>query len=899
MRRLTSTEVRSHFLRFFEEKGHQRVASSPLVPANDKSLLFTNSGMAQFKDVFLGFDKRPYKRAVTAQKCLRAGGKHNDLDNVGYTDRHHTFFEMLGNFSFGDYFKTDAIPYAWEFLTSPGWLGLDPRHLWITVFGGGRLFGPGSDEIPWDEEAHACWTKTLLAAGFSAEEAERRITRIPTTDNFWMMGDIGPCGPCSEIFYNRNAGADGFEGADPDKADVCVEIWNLVFMQFNRSERGELKPLPAPCVDTGMGLERISSVMQDVPGNFDIDLFRDLLGAVYRETGAGSAQAGGEQRSSLRVIADHLRAAAFLIADGIFPGNDGRGYVLRRIIRRAIRHGHQIGAKELFFHRLAKPLAGLMGDAYPELGERCREIEHALLKEEESFAKTLSTGMAILGREIERLQREKLGTVGGAVAFELYDTYGFPLDLTMDIARGKGVAVDEDGFERLMREQRERSRAASHFSAESVVEYAGEATQFVGYGRLECAAHVAALFVGDVPAEEVGAGQQAVAVLTPTPFYARAGGQVGDAGLIVSGDVSAVVMDTYRLRNDVSGSLVRIAEGVLKAGAEVRCSVDFPQRALTAANHSATHLVHAALRSVLGAQVEQRGSLVAPDHLRFDFSHHGPLKREQMQEIERMVNDHVRRNHAVAVRETDYDEAVESGAMALFGEKYGDRVRVVSISPFSVELCGGTHVDRSGDIGLFKLGSESAVAAGIRRIEAFSGASAVDAVQRTERLAWEIADKVKVPADRIAERVERLHQVSHELKCELEAMRVRLVREDARRLVSDARQIGGARVAVCAVDGKSLPELRGMAEQILSTDPRCAMLLTSVADGAVVLVALAGKSLAGSIDARDMVKAAAAEVDGRGGGKPELAQARGKNAAGVQAAHAAAERLIAERLAAR
>ncbi|MGI9336948.1 MAG: alanine--tRNA ligase, partial [Gammaproteobacteria bacterium] len=688
---MKSADIREKFLAFFESRGHARVPSSSLVPGDDPTLLFTNSGMAQFKDVFLGFDKRPYKTACTAQRCLRAGGKHNDLENVGHTARHHTFFEMLGNFSFGDYFKEKAIPMAWEFLTSPQYLGLPREHLWVTVFGGGDLFGDNK-AIPADEEAAALWHKTLTGAGFSAQEAKARIIRINNADNFWMMGDTGPCGPCSEIFYDVDAHSKTFRGADEKYADVCVEVWNLVFMQFNRGANGDLVKLPKPCVDTGMGLERISAVMQGVPGNFDTDSFVALLGFVRAAVGDAGGDKKAKTEASHRVIADHIRAAAYLINDGVLPSNEGRGYVLRRIIRRALRHGWQLGARDAFFYKLAAPLPEIMTDA--ALNEKCGHIAEVLRREEDGFSRMLAAGMELLKSETANLPRgEKLP---GAAAFKLFDTFGFPPDLTEDILRADGLSIDREGFDKCMKMQRERSRAVMKFkSGAAAPVYDGAASDFVGYDILRADATICALFVGDAAVEEVADGDNAIIVLDRTPFYAESGGQIGDAGIIrKAGDDNSIakVRDTQKIRADVWGHLAEV-RGAMRVGDMVVCEVDTRRRNNCSRNHSAAHLMHAALRRILGGHVQQRGSLVSDGHLRFDFSHDAAVRPAQLQDIALMINERVRANTKTIIEQLPYKEATGRGAMALFGEKYGDIVRTVTMdADYSVELCGGTHV---------------------------------------------------------------------------------------------------------------------------------------------------------------------------------------------------------------
>ena len=727
MKSMTSNELRQAFLEYFRDKQHEVVASSPLVPGNDPTLLFTNAGMVQFKDVFLGTEKRSYIRAATSQRCVRAGGKHNDLENVGYTARHHTFFEMLGNFSFGDYFKRDAIQYAWDFLTET--LGLAPERLWVTVY---------ED----DDEAADIWLKEMKID-------PERFSRLGEKDNYWSMGDTGPCGPCSEIFYDHGADVAGGPPGSPDEdGDRYVEIWNLVFMQFDRSSGGVMTPLPKPSVDTGMGLERIAAVMQGVHTNYDIDLFKNLINAVASTLGVKS-----DGSNSLNVIADHIRACSFLICDGVLPGNEGRGYVLRRIIRRASRHGKKLGANDAFFYKLVAPLAREMGDAYPELAKGQAHIEKVLEKEEKRFAETLDQGMEILESAIAGLKGTE---IPGDVAFKLYDTYGFPVDLTADIARERGLSVDQSGFEAAMSGQRDRARAASKFSAASGDAIATDAeSEFLGYEGTDGSSKIVALFKDGVAVDKLANGDDGAVVLSATPFYAESGGQIGDAGLLASEAKIFNVADTQR-----SGKAIvhfgLVEEGDLKLGDDVEAIVDAERRQATRLNHSATHLMHAALRSVLGDHVQQKGSLVTPDKLRFDFSHLEGVTNDELQAIEDIVNEQVRLNVAAHTDVMSYDDAIESGAVALFGEKYGDKVRVLNFGDFSVELCGGTHVDRSGDIGIFKITSEGGVASGVRRIEAVTGKGALEWVDQQQKSLQEIAAVLKSQPDQIGNKVEQL-----------------------------------------------------------------------------------------------------------------------------------------------
>ena len=878
---LSSADIREKFLRFFEERGHQRVPSSPLVPANDPTLLFTNSGMVQFKDVFLGFDKRPYNRAVTAQRCLRAGGKHNDLENVGYTARHHTFFEMLGNFSFGDYFKEQAIPYAWEFLTSPDWLGLPREHLWVTVFGGGQLFGPDFPPVPADEQAAELWEQTLVAGGFSPEEARGRIARIPTADNFWMMGETGPCGPCSEIFYNRNPKAERFEGEDEDKADDCVEVWNLVFMQFNRDDSGVLHPLPAPCVDTGMGLERISAVMQGVRGNFETDAFAALNAAVNRAVAeAGGGDCGGKYAPSHYVVADHIRAAAFLIADGVSPSNEGRGYVLRRIIRRALRHGHKLGAAAPFFHKIVPAVAEAMAAAHPVIADKREIVTRELAREEKNFAGALARGLTILRGEMDHAKGK---VVSGEAAFTLYDTYGFPADLTADVARESGMSVDMEDFEKRMGEQRARSRAAMKFkSGQKTVHYDGAPTEFVGYDSVEAEARVLAVYAEGALVEEAGAGQSVVAVLDRTPFYAESGGQTGDAGILRGEHCECAVVDAQKLRADAWGHSVEIKSGRVRAGDVVRAEVDAPRRADIARAHSATHLMHSALRIVLGEHVAQRGSLVEAGRLRFDFSHNAAATAEELREAEKIVNEQIRRNAEAQTEILSYDDAAARGATALFGEKYGDIVRMVTIgADYSVELCGGTHVGRAGDIGFFRFAGESAIAAGIRRVEAVVGGEAILYSQSEHRALAEGAALLKAPPEKLAEKISQLQEERRGAERELEKLRAARLGAVAAQLAQKAARMGGVNVVIeeaADVDGKGLRELASQLRGRLESP--AAIFLA----GGNAMAALVDKELGEKWSAREWIQVAAEQAGAKGGGRADFAQAGGADAAKLESA---------------
>ena len=882
---MKTAEIREKFIQFFQQKAHTHVASSSLLPAADPTLLFINSGMAQFKDVFLGFEKRPYDKAVTAQRCLRAGGKHNDLENVGYTNRHHTFFEMLGNFSFGDYFKEKAIPYAWEFLTSPAWLNLDKKHLWVTVFGGGNLFGGDSAAVPADDEAAAIWLKTLMAAGFNEDEAKHRISRIPTTDNFWMMGDTGPCGPCSEIFYDKDADATRFRGEDEECGDICVEVWNLVFMQYNRDDDGVLHALPAPCVDTGMGLERISAVMQGVEGNYDIDLFADLLVAVTEVAGV----TGKPLTPSHCVIADHIRSAAYLIADGVLPSNEGRGYVLRRIIRRALRHLHKIcDSGEPRFYLLVPVLARLMGEFHPLLGEKQDLIAAQLKSEESAFATLLKNGMTVLDAKI----RSGGGKLSGAIAFKLYDTYGFPFDMTVNIARDDyGVEVDEQEFERCMEQQRARSRAAMKFNiGQKTAFYEGEATTFTGYEQLRGEAEVLALFVNGENVKEARPNDDAMIILNRTPFYAESGGQIGDSGGIRTGGGGAMtVCDTQKIRADVWGHFGEVSVDSLRVGDKVECVVDRERRENIARNHSAAHLMHAALRQVLGKHVEQRGSMVSDKAVRFDFSHNAAMTADEMKEVESIVNQQIRANAAVATQVMDYDDALKTGAMALFGEKYGARVRVVTIDEkFSVELCGGTHVRRGGDIGLFQFIGESAIAAGIRRVEAVTADMAVVRVQQlNDRLAT-MATMLKTPAARIEEKITQLRESLKAAQKQMEELQAVQTAAAVAELAAQAKNVNGVNCLICRIAAADGKKLRDMAMQLRSRVPApAAILLAGDKDGGAAFVAAVAGVDGG--DAKTWMQQATAVAGAKGGGKKDFAQAGGGEADKIDDALRAAE----------
>ncbi len=849
----SSAELRASFLEYFAARGHQVVPSSPLVPADDPTLLFTNAGMVQFKDVFLGRERRPYRTAASSQRCVRAGGKHNDLENVGYTARHHTFFEMLGNFSFGDYFKTEAIGYAWDYLT--GVLALPEERLWITVY---------KD----DPEAEHIWLEDV---GVSPE----RFSRCGEKDNFWSMGETGPCGPCSEIFYDHGPSVPGGPPGSPDEeGDRYVEIWNLVFMQYDRDAQGRLASLPRPSVDTGMGLERLAAVMQGTHDNYEIDLFRNLIDAAAALTGSGD-----RHNKSLRVIADHIRSSAFLIADGITPGNEGRGYVLRRIIRRAARHGYQLGCEEPFFFRLVPTLAEEMGDAYPELLSAQDLVERVLRVEEERFAETLQQGMRILEQAMEDVRGD---AIPGETLFKLYDTYGFPTDLTADVARERGLSLDMAGFEREMARQKERARAASRFGATgaAALELEGE-TDFTGYEQLTDQATVVALYRDGESLDGLSEGEDGLVVLGVTPFYAESGGQVGDTGELVGSGVRVRVLDTRKQGPEVIGHVARVLEGELQVGDRVDARVDAPRRRAIALNHSATHLLHAALRQVLGDHVQQKGSFVGPDRLRFDFSHFEPVSREQVLQIERLVNHQIRENDLVETRIMSLDDAKASGAMALFGEKYADQVRVLRMGHFSTELCGGTHVRALGDIGLFKIVAEGGIASGVRRIEAISGEAALDWVEADEDRLLRLAGLVKGSRDDLDDKLVQLIERSKRLEKELAETKAKMASSAGQDLVAQAEEIGGVKVLAAKLDGADPKGLRDTLDQLKGRLGSAVVVLAAESGGKVSLVAGVTKDLTGRVQAGDLIKAVAAKVGGRGGGRPDMAQAGGNNPSGL------------------
>jgi alanyl-tRNA synthetase len=850
---MNGAEIREAFLSYFESKGHARVPSSSLVPGNDPTLLFTNAGMVQFKDCFLGREQRAYVRAASSQRCVRAGGKHNDLENVGYTARHHTFFEMLGNFSFGDYFKHDAIRFAWEFLT--GVLALPREKLWVTVF---------QDDL----EAEKIWIEEI---GVPAE----RCVRLGEKSNFWSMGDTGPCGPCTEIFYDHGPEVAGGPPGSPDEdGDRYIEIWNLVFMQFERSADGRMTPLPKPSVDTGMGLERIAAVMQHVHSNYEIDLFRRLLDAAQEVTGATDPAS-----PSLRVIADHIRSCAFLVSDGVLPSNEGRGYVLRRILRRACRHGHKLGARDAFFHKLVGPLAEAMGDAYPELHDKRAQIEKILLLEEEQFARTLDTGMRILEQDIAALAGD---TLDGDTVFKLYDTYGFPMDLTADIARERGLRVDEEGFERAMQAQRERARGASQFAAARHGDAGVDVpTVFTGYESLAGEARVLALLRDGQRVDSLGEGEKGIVVLDRTPFYAESGGQAGDAGVIEVGGCRFEVRDTTKA-GAVSLHHGVLARGTLAVGAAVAARVEPCIRQATALNHSATHLLHAALRQVLGTHVAQKGSLVDAERLRFDFSHFEAMTPEQIRAVERLVNEQIRANSPVEIQVTDMDAAKAKGAMALFGEKYGDEVRVLTMGGgFSVELCGGTHVQRTGDIGLMRVTAESGIAAGVRRIEAVTGANALALFDALEARSDRVAHLVKAGRDNIAEKVEQLIATNRQLEKELEKLRVQLASGTGKDLAAGAVEIGGVKVLAARLDGADAKSLRTTLDQLKGRLGKAVILLAAVEGDKVSLVAGVTAGLEDRVRAGDLMAEIAPMLGGKGGGRADMAQGGGTDASAL------------------
>ena len=867
---MKSSEIREKFLKFFESKGHTIVRSSPLVPGNDPTMLLTNSGMVQFKDVFLGLDSRPYSRATSVQRCVRAGGKHNDLENVGYTARHHTFFEMLGNFSFGDYFKRDAINYCWELLTKV--YMLPAEKLTVTVY-----FE--------DDEAYDIWANEI---GVPKE----RIIRIGdnkgaryASDNFWQMADTGPCGPCTEVFYDHGADIWGGPPGSPEEdGDRFIEIWNLVFMQFNRDESGVLTPLPKPSIDTGMGMERLAAVLQHVHSNYEIDLFQNLIRAAARETGATDLE-----NNSLKVIADHIRAASFMIVDGIIPSSEGHGYVLRRIIRRALRHGHKLGQTRPFFHKLVADLDIEMGSAYPELTEAKERVAQVLKAEEERFGETLENGMKILEAQLAKDAKN----LDGATAFTLYDTYGFPLDLTADICRERGVTLDEEGFTAAMEQQKKTARAAGKFKMAAKVEYAGEKTKFVGYESLVHNTHVLALYSEGVSVQELKAGQEGIVVLDTTPFYAESGGQVGDHGLI-KGNGEFEVEDTLKIQADVFGHHGVLRSGSLKVGDTVDAQVDQAKRARTIRNHSATHLMHKALREVLGGHVQQKGSLVDPDKTRFDFSHNAPVTQEQIAQVEMIVNREILENHPTKAQHMSFDDAVKHGAMALFGEKYGDEVRVLDIGS-SKELCGGVHVTRTGDIGLFKIVSEGGVAAGIRRIEAVTGEGALAWVQATNARLLAAASALKTAPDELPSRIAQVQDQVKVLEKEVSALKSKLAAGQGDELVNKAVDVNGIKVLAATMEGADVASLRETMDKLKDKLGTAAIVLSSVLDGKVSLIAGVTKDATGKVKAGELVNFVAQQVGGKGGGRPDMAQAGGTDPSGLPNALAAVPGWVGER----
>ena len=863
---MKSSEIRQRFLEYFRRNGHVIVNSSPLVPGNDPTLLFTNAGMVQFKDVFLGQEKRGYSRATTSQRCVRAGGKHNDLENVGYTARHHTFFEMLGNFSFGDYFKPEAIAFAWGFLTDE--LKIPAEKLWVTVH-------------TEDDGAAAIWLEQI---GVPAD----RLVRIGTNDNFWQMGDTGPCGYCTEIFYDHGPDVAGGPPGSPDAdGDRYIEIWNLVFMQFNRDDKGTLHPLPRPSVDTGMGLERVSALMQGVHSNYEIDLFRDLIAAAAIATGTADRES-----NSLKVIADHIRACSFLIVDGVIPGNEGRGYVLRRIVRRAIRHGYKLGQKQPFFHTVVAELVRVMGEAYPELTAAQTRVEQVLLQEEERFAETLDHGMEVLDAAMKKEDR----MLDGSMVFKLYDTYGFPLDLTADIARERGFNVDFAGFEAEMQQQRERARAASRFSMQSAVEYSGQATEFLGYELLKLEARVLAIYRGGTATASLESGEEGVVVLDRTPFYAESGGQVGDSGELASGSGSFVVDDTQKIQAEVFGHKGRMQTGRHAVGDRVTAQVNVVVRARAASNHSATHLLHAALRQVLGTHVTQKGSLVDSNRTRFDFSHGAPMTPEQITQVESLVNREIRHNVAVEARLMKYDEAIKAGAMALFGEKYGDEVRVIGMGPFSTELCGGTHVRRSGDIGFFKVTTESGVAAGIRRIEAVTADTALAQAQANEKQLADIAGLLKTSPHDIGAKLGQIVDNVKLLERELARLKSKLAASQGDDLAGGAADVKGVKIVAARMDGVDSKALRETVDKLRDKLGSAVVVLGTVEGDKVTLIAGVTADQIGRVKAGELVGHVAGQVGGKGGGRPDMAQGGGTDPSKLDAALASVLAWVEARL---
>ena len=873
---MKSDEIRERFLKYFERNGHSIVSSSPLVPGNDPTLLFTNAGMVQFKDVFLGHDKRSYTRATTSQRCVRAGGKHNDLENVGYTARHHTFFEMLGNFSFGQYFKEDAIRYAWGLLTDE--FGLDPNRMWVTVY-------------ETDDEAYKIWANDIKIP-------PERIVRIGDkpggqtyqSDNFWQMGDTGPCGPCSEIFWDHGADVEGGPpGSDNEDGDRFIEIWNLVFMQFNRDESGVMKSLPKPSVDTGMGLERMAAVLQKVHSNYEIDIFQTLINGVVRETGCKDFG-----NASLRVIADHIRSCAFLIVDGVIPSNEGRGYVLRRIIRRAIRHGYKLGQSKPFFYNLVVDLIDVMGAAYPELTAAQQQVSEVLFEEERRFAETLEKGMAVL--ESALLREDKV--LDGETVFRLYDTFGFPVDLTADIARERNIQIDLSGFEAAMEEQRQRARAASKFQSTQSIEYEGGNTQFHGYDSLVTSSKIIALYKEGSLVNRLVKGDKGIVVLDKTTFYAESGGQVGDRGCIAteaSPHSTFLVTDTQKIQAEVFGHHGDVSSGELNIGDSVSTEVDAALRTATMFNHSATHLLHAALREVLGNHVQQKGSLVDENRTRFDFSHPQPITPPQLEEIERVVNTIIRTNASVNARVMGYDQAIDTGAVALFGEKYGDEVRVIEMGEFSTELCGGTHVKRTGDIGLFKIITESGIASGVRRIEASTGQQALDYIHRREKQFADISSLLKVAPDETATRLSQMLDNIKRLEKEVARVKSKMASGQGEDIVAKAKTVNGVTMLATVLPDSDVALLRQTVDQLKAKLKSAVILLASVNGEKVILIAGVTNDLTDKFKAGELVNYVANQVGGKGGGRPDLAQAGGTNPDTLNAAIDSVSGWISER----
>ncbi|MGR2766394.1 alanine--tRNA ligase [Photobacterium ganghwense] len=872
---MSTDEIRRAFLAFFESKGHQIVPSSSLVPANDPTLLFTNAGMNQFKDTFLGLEKRSYTRATTAQRCVRAGGKHNDLENVGFTARHHTFFEMLGNFSFGDYFKQDAIKYAWEFLTDV--LQLPQDRLLVTVY-------------ETDDEAFDIWNKEVgIPADRIIRIGDKKGGKAYESDNFWQMGDTGPCGPCTEIFYDHGEHIWGGRPGTPEEdGDRFIEIWNNVFMQFNRQADGTMEPLPKPSVDTGMGIERISAIMQGVHSNYEIDIFQTLIKEAAAVIGHDDLS-----NQSLRVVADHIRSCAFLIADGVMPSNEGRGYVLRRIIRRAVRHGNKLGAKGAFFYKLVGPLAEVMGTAGEELNKQQEMVEKVLKIEEENFGRTLDRGMTILAEALDSLDGKVLD---GETVFKLYDTYGFPADLTNDVARERGFTIDEEGFNDAMEAQRQRAREAGQFGVDYNDAIKVDAdTEFCGYSATEGESTVVALYREGEQVDTVNAGENVLVVLDNTPFYAESGGQCGDTGVMQADGVLLNVTDTQKFGAAI-GHYGVVSEGSLNVGDKVAAKVDAKRREAISLNHSATHLLHAALRQLLGEHVTQKGSLVKPEGLRFDFSHLESVKPEQLREVERLVNEQIRRNHAINTDLMDIESAKQKGAMALFGEKYDDEVRVLSMGDFSTELCGGIHAKNTGDIGLFKIVSEGGIAAGIRRIEAVTGEAAIDALHAQEALLTETAGLVKSDAASVASKVSALVAHSKQLEKEIQQLKDKLAAQESAGLINQAKDINGVKVLIAKLDGADNKGLRGMVDEMKNQLGSGIVVLGNVSDDKVGLIAGVTKDLIGKVKAGDLINMVAQQVGGKGGGRPDMAQAGGTDAAALPAALESVTPWLAEKL---